>query len=113
MFVIILFCFCFGIVVAAHLLYNQHIGELKIFERLRLEDDTRDLVILDQNDSVLLAGQLSVNMPHHLHAYSCLPNQESPGVSQELYLVLFSFSLLAPGPGEVPGVAGQGHPEDQ
>ena len=81
MFVIILFCICFGIVVAAHLMYNQHIGELKIFARLRLEDDSRDLVILDQNDSLLLAGHLSVNMPHHLHAYSCLPNKESQGVS--------------------------------
>ena len=80
-FVVILFFLCSRIVIAAHVLYNQHIGEVKIFERLRLEDDSRDLVVLDENDTVLLAGHLSVNMPHHLHAYSCLPNKESQGVS--------------------------------
>ena len=97
-FVIILFCICFGIVVAAHLMYNQHIGELKIFARLRLEDDRRDLVILDQNDSLLLAGHLSVNMPHHLHAYSCLPNKESQGVSSsyqpDMYDIMYIYCIV-------------------
>ena len=35
-------------------------------------------MILDLKDKEIMSGHLSVNMPHHLHAYSCLPTTNSP-----------------------------------
>eukprot|EP00092_Neocalanus_flemingeri_P006045 GFUD01006514.1.p1 GENE.GFUD01006514.1~~GFUD01006514.1.p1 ORF type:complete len:810 (-),score=153.12 GFUD01006514.1:109-2538(-) len=71
--VVILFALCFGIVLSAHIVYNQHIGEVRIFETVRLEEAHRNLLVYDHNNSLIIAGRLGVQMPHEIHPYSCLP----------------------------------------
>jgi len=71
--VVVLFALCLGMVLTAHILYNQHIGEVRIFERVRLEEAHRNLMVYGPNNSLIITGQLGVQMPHDLHSYSCLP----------------------------------------
>merc|ERR1712142_1276234 len=71
--VVVLFALRLGMVLSAHILYNQHIGEVRIFERVRLEEAHRNLMVYGPNNTLVITGQLGVQMPHDLHSYSCLP----------------------------------------
>jgi len=74
--VVVLFALCLGMVLSAHIMYNQHIGEVRIFERVRLEEAHRNLLVYGPNNSLVITGKLGVQMPHDLHSYSCLPTGE-------------------------------------
>jgi len=71
--VAILFALCFGLVLSVHIIYNQHSGEVRMFDRIRLEEAHRNLMVYGPNKSLIMTGQLGVQMPHELHPYSCLP----------------------------------------
>ena len=92
-FVVVLFSLCFAIVLLAHILYNQHIGEValsqkmkqrildiciclsqvRIFKTIRIEEATRNLLVYDRDNSLMSSARLGVNMGDHLHPYKCLP----------------------------------------
>ena len=93
-FVVVLFSLCFAIVLLAHILYNQHIGEVdmprpqletnnlcfmqllsqvRIFKTIRIEEATRNLLVYDQDNILVSSARLGVNMGDHLHPYKCLP----------------------------------------
>ena len=91
-FVVVLFSLCFAIVLLAHILYNQHIGEVslvpnnaakniiciylsqvRIFKTIRIEEATRNLLVYDRDNILVSSARLGVNMGDHLHPYKCLP----------------------------------------
>ena len=89
-FVVLLFSLCFAIVLVAHILYNQHIGEVtiiigcylktkmynvqvRIFKTIRLEEASRNLLVFDHDNILVSSARLGVNMGDHLHPYKCLP----------------------------------------
>ena len=87
-FVVVLFSLCFAIVLLAHILYSQHIGEVRvklpstvnifeiqvrIFKTIRLEEASRNLLVYDHDNNLVSSARLGVNMGDHLHPYKCLP----------------------------------------
>ena len=88
-FVVLLFSLCFAIVLVAHILYNQHIGEVerslyllsqnsnvtqvRIFKTIRLEEASRNLLVFDHDNILVSSARLGIHMGDHLHPYKCLP----------------------------------------
>ena len=80
-FVLVLFCVCLAMVLSAHLLYYQHIGEVRLFERVRLEEASRRLLVFYPNNSLVVAAHLGTHMPHSTHPYPCLHHTTDTGVT--------------------------------
>jgi len=75
--VFVLFSLCFSLVLASHVLYNQHIGEIRLFPNVRLEEEQRRMIMYDKNDNFVLSAELGIDIPRNLDPYNCLPNQLS------------------------------------
>lgn len=71
--VFILFAACFSIVVATNIVYRQHKGEVRIFDRVRLEEHHRNLLLYDTDNRLVMQGHLGSVMSPSLHPYTCLP----------------------------------------
>ncbi|XP_023329548.1 myogenesis-regulating glycosidase isoform X5 [Eurytemora carolleeae] len=71
--VLFLFLGCVSIVLTSHILYHQHIGELRLFPTVRLEEAERKMLLFDRDDRLVLTADLGVDLPQDLHPYSCIP----------------------------------------
>jgi hypothetical protein len=64
-------------------LFTPSFWQLRLFQRVRLEEKERRMLLYDEKDELVMGAELGLGIPAHLHPYSCLPaHQQLEGLSK-------------------------------
>lgn len=70
------FLACAGLIIGAHFVYYRHLGEIRLFGQLKLEEAHRRMFLYDSEDELVIESRLGVTFPGEVHPYPCIDPED-------------------------------------